>query len=111
METDAVLERWSSQARKGYLEMALLRRLKSGRTYGYELIAGLKRFPGFDKLAEGTVYPVLSRMKADGLVAAEWRAEDAGAPRKYYEITPRGEAVLERMLAIWGRMTEALELL
>lgn len=111
MEIDAILERWSSQARKGYLEMALLRRLSSGRTYGYQLIAGLKPVSGFENLAEGTVYPVLARLRSDGLVNAEWIAEDGGAPRKYYEITSQGEAALKRMTDIWTRMTEALQTL
>ena len=108
-DLDGVLERWSSQARKGYLELLLLTRLSAGRAYGYEIVASLKTAPGFEQLAEGTVYPVLTRMKKDGLVTAEWVAEDTGPPRKYYTVTQSGHAALERMRAIWISMGETLK--
>ncbi|WP_417490703.1 PadR family transcriptional regulator [Maricaulis sp.] len=104
-----VLERWISQARKGYFEMLLLARLQAGRAYGYQVVASLKQVPGFENLAEGTVYPVLTRMKNDGLVTAEWVAEDSGAPRKYYTTTPFGADVLKDMKSIWAAMGEALD--
>ncbi len=104
-----VLERWNSQARKGYFEMLLLARLQAGRAYGYQIVASLKQAPGFEKLAEGTVYPVLARMKKDGLVTAEWVAEETGAPRKYYTTTVFGAEVLARMKSVWTRMGEVLD--
>ena len=106
---DSIMERWNSQARKGYFEMLLLTRLQAGRTYGYEIVASLKQAPGFEELAEGTVYPVLTRMKKDGLVAAEWVAEDRGAPRKYYTITALGSEVLGQMKSTWSRMGAVLD--
>ena len=106
---ESVMERWSSQARKGYLEMLLLSRLQAGRSYGYEIVARLKEAPGFEALAEGTVYPVLTRMRKDGLIAAEWVAEADGAPRKYYTITALGGDVLKRMKTTWADMTRVLE--
>ncbi len=105
---DDILERWSSQARKGYFEMLLLARVSAGRAYGYQIVASLKHAPGFANLAEGTVYPVLSRMKKDGLVTAEWVAEETGAPRKYYTITERGRQTLDRMRQVWTRMGDVL---
>ena len=108
VEIEDVIERWSSQARKGYLELLLLARLKAARAYGYQIVSSLKQAPGFEGLAEGTVYPVLSRMKKDGLVTAEWIAEETGAPRKYYTMTPAGLAALERMKSVWLRMGEVL---
>lgn len=104
-----MLERWSSQARKGYLEMLLLARLGAGRTYGYQIVASLKLAPGFEKLAEGTVYPVLARMKKDGLVTAEWVTEEKGAPRKYFAITPLGVRALKHMKAVWADMSAVLD--
>jgi len=104
-----VLERWISQARKGYFEMLLLARLQAGRAYGYQIVASLKQVPGFENLAEGTVYPVLTRMRNDGLVTAEWVAEDSGAPRKYYTTTQFGAEVLAEMKAIWTAMSTALD--
>jgi PadR family transcriptional regulator PadR len=108
-DMDGLLERWSSQARKGYLELLLLARLSAGRAYGYEIVAGLKRAPGFEALAEGTVYPVLTRMKKDGLVEAEWVAEETGPPRKYYTLTPFGRQALARMRALWAEMGDVLK--
>jgi PadR family transcriptional regulator PadR len=107
-DLDMIIERWSSQARKGYFEMLLLARLSAGRAYGYQIVSSLKLAPGFANLAEGTVYPALSRMKKDGLVTAEWVAEETGAPRKYYTTTPLGAAVLARMKETWVRMGEVL---
>ncbi|MEA1943163.1 MAG: PadR family transcriptional regulator [Pseudomonadota bacterium] len=107
-EMDEILDRWSSQARKGYFEMLLLARLKAGRAYGYQIVASLKQAPGFENLAEGTVYPVLARMKKDGLVTAEWIAEDTGPPRKYYTVTDLGGRALHAMQEIWRRMDEVL---
>ncbi|MEE2566322.1 PadR family transcriptional regulator [Hyphobacterium marinum] len=106
---DDVLERWISQARKGYFEMLLLSRLQAGRAYGYQIVASLKRAPGFEALAEGTIYPVLARMKKDGLVTAEWVATDAGAPRKYYTTTAFGADVLTEMRRVWKRMGDVLD--
>ncbi|WP_297731311.1 PadR family transcriptional regulator [uncultured Maricaulis sp.] len=107
-EMEDILDRWSSQARKGYFEMLLLARLNAGRAYGYQIVAALKQAPGFENLAEGTVYPVLTRMKKDGLVTAEWVAEDTGPPRKYYTVTELGARTLDAMQGIWRRMDEVL---
>jgi len=106
---DDILDRWSSQARKGYFEMLLLARLQAGRAYGYQIVASLKQAPGFETLAEGTVYPVLTRLKKDGLVTAEWVAEDTGPPRKYYTTTALGARVLGEMKRIWARMGDVLD--
>ena len=64
-------ERWEQQLRKGSLEMATLAALWSGRLYGLEII---RRFEDSSQLAlaEGTIYPILSRLKNEGLVASEW---------------------------------------
>lgn len=102
------LERWSAQARKGFFELLLLTHLARERTYGYALVAKLRLAPGFADLAEGTVYPVLARLKSDGFISAEWVTEEMGPPRKYYAITEEGRAALDRMLAIWRSMNDAL---
>lgn len=103
------LERWSAQARKGYFELLLLTHLARKRTYGYALVAKLRQTPGFAELAEGTVYPVLARLKADGFITAEWVTEETGPPRKYYVATDEGRAVLTRMRDIWTSMNAALD--
>jgi len=108
-EMAGILERWSSQARKGYFEMLLLARLQTGSAYGYQIVTSLKQAPGFEKLAEGTVYPVLARMKKDDLVTSEWVTEDTGSPRKYYATTPFGTEVLIKMKEVWARMGDVLD--
>jgi PadR family transcriptional regulator PadR len=89
------VERWEVQARKGVLELVVLAALWSGRLYGLELI---RRLEGDAQLTvpEGTLYPLLNRMRAEGQVDAEWVEAEAGHPRKYYRFdaggTPTGRA-------------------
>ncbi|MFZ5615770.1 MAG: PadR family transcriptional regulator [Pseudomonadota bacterium] len=108
MADDEAFESWCSQVRKGLLELALLTRLARGRAYGYELVAGLKRHPAFADLVEGTIYPVLARLKGDGYLDAEWVAADGGPARKYYSITKSGRAMLRRMTDRWAEIQSAL---
>lgn len=102
------LERWNSQLRKGVFELLVLGRLERARSYGYALIADLKRDAGMEDIAEGTLYPVLSRLKSDGFVTAEWVAAAEGAPRKYYAITAQGRRALAHMRAAWMRIDDAV---
>src|SRR5262245_44726861 len=83
------VERWEVQVGKGVLELVVLAALWSGRLYGLELIRLLE---GSAQLAvpEGTLYPLLNRLRVDGQVAAEWVEAEAGHPRKYYKLTAEG---------------------
>ena len=103
------LERWSAQARKGYFELLLLTHLARERTYGYALVALLRQASGFEDLAEGTVYPVLARLRSEGFITAEWVTEDSGTPRKYYAVTDTGRVALSRMRSVWTSMNAALD--
>jgi PadR family transcriptional regulator PadR len=101
---------WEAQIRKGWLEVAILATLWRGRLYGLEIIRELES--GSDLVvAEGTIYPVLARLRNDGLVEAEWVEGDSGHPRRYYKLTPAGRkrtlvlaqhsnAFLEKMTAL-----------
>ena len=82
-------DNWRSQLRKGWLELAILSSLWSGRLYGLEILRQLEEASDL-VVAEGTVYPVLSRARAEGLVKAEWEESDSGHPRKYYTLTAAG---------------------
>lgn len=82
-------DNWRSQMRKGWLEMAILASLWKGRLYGLEILRRLAEESDL-VIAEGTVYPVLNRLKEDGLVRSEWEEADSGHPRKYYELTASG---------------------
>jgi PadR family transcriptional regulator PadR len=100
-----------TQLKKGVAEMALLTLLRSRAHYGLELLDRLNAEAGLD-LAEGTIYPLLHRLEAAGLVRAEWRTEtENGRPRKYYSSTPKGVAELASMIGAWRAMRTRLDAL
>jgi PadR family transcriptional regulator, regulatory protein PadR len=89
-------ENWETQVRKGWLELAILASLWAGRLYGLEILRRLEE--GSDlAVAEGTIYPILARLKRDGLIGSQWVESEAGHPRKYYTLTPAGR---QRTLAM-----------
>jgi len=100
-------ERWEQQIRKGALEMAALAALWDGRLYGLEII---RRFSDSPQLAlsEGTIYPILGRLKDEGLLASEWVEAEAGHPRKYYWLTDAGRLRLQQMAATWTEFSREL---
>ena len=104
----AAVERWEVQVRKGVLEFAVLAALWSGRLYGLELIRRLETDAKL-AVAEGTLYPLLSRLRADGQLAAEWVEADAGHPRKYYRLTPEGRRRVVQMARFWRDFSSNLQ--
>ena len=82
-------DNWERQVKKGWLELAILASLWSEELYGLDILRRLEADTDL-VLAEGTIYPILSRLKADGLVNTKWVEGDAGHPRKYYWLTPGG---------------------
>ncbi len=100
-------DKWEVQLRKGCLELAILAALWDGKLYGLEI---LRRLEGDSDLivSEGTVYPLLSRLKALGLVRSEWVESDSGHPRKYYALTPAGKQRGREMAAIWTRFSSSM---
>jgi PadR family transcriptional regulator PadR len=93
-------ERWEAQIRKGVLEMATLAALWDRRLYGLEIIRFLERHSQL-VLAEGTIYPILNRLKAESLLASEWVEAEAGHPRKYYSLTESGQQRVRQMAEAW----------
>jgi PadR family transcriptional regulator PadR len=93
-------DKWEAQLRKGVLEMAALASLWQGRLYGLEIIRVLESRSQL-VLAEGTIYPILNRLKTEGLLASEWVEAEAGHPRKYYSLTPAGRQRLLQMATAW----------
>ncbi|HXY04260.1 MAG TPA: PadR family transcriptional regulator, partial [Terriglobales bacterium] len=88
--------------RKGCLELAILASLWHGRLYGLELLRALEK--GSDLvITEGTVYPLLSRLRNEGLLDSEWVEADLGHPRKYYRLTSAGRRKALMMARIWSR--------
>jgi PadR family transcriptional regulator len=94
-------EKWEAQLRKGCLELAILACLWERRLYGLEILRGLEQNSNL-VLAEGTVYPILARLKEDGLLQSEWVEAEAGHPRKYYWLTASGRQKVVSMAHFWN---------
>ena len=92
--------KWDAQLRKGTLELAVLAALEGQQKYGLEL---LNYFQQFDTLqiTEGTLYPLLDRLKREGILTACWLQEGEQRPRKYYSLTDTGLQKLEFLKQRW----------
>ncbi len=100
-------DKWEAQMRKGCLEMAVLASLWHGRLYGLEILRVLERDSRL-VLAEGTIYPILNRLRAEGLVQSQWVEAEAGHPRKYYKLTQSGRNRATHMAETWTEFSAGL---
>jgi PadR family transcriptional regulator PadR len=100
-------DKWEVQLRKGCLELAILAALWDGKLYGLEILRRLESDSDLI-VSEGTVYPLLSRLKALGLVRSEWVESDAGHPRKYYTLTQAGKLRVREMAEMWSRFSSSM---
>lgn len=98
--TNLPFQKWEQQLRKGLLSFLVLKELARSRHYGYSLMAVLRRTLKAE-MAEGTIYPLLSRLQRDGLIESEWEIQESGPARKYYQITETGARLLEQMNTHW----------
>lgn len=98
---------WSSQIRRGTLELCVLALIAEKPRYGYDLVSALERWEPL-ATTEGTIYPLLRRLQREGKVEASWRESAAGPPRKYYQLTSQGRDLLGRMMADWADLSEAV---
>ena len=105
-ETEAG-EKWEIQLRKGCLDLVVLAALWEGRLYGLEILRLLEKSSDL-VVPEGTVYPLLSRLKSLGLVRSEWVESDAGHPRKYYALTAAGRQRVREMATTWERFSASI---
>jgi len=105
-ENDAP-DKWEVQLRKGCLELAVLASLWEEKVYGLELLRRLETVSNL-VVSEGTVYPLLTRLKALGLVTSEWVESDAGHPRKYYALTRAGRERALEMARVWARFSASV---
>ena len=101
------LEKWEVQLRKGSLELAVLAVIGSRSRYGLEIMKELAEVSGLD-LPEGTLYPLLNRLRHAGWLEAEWIEADAGHPRKYYRVTSRGRRQLVGRARAWTRFSASM---
>jgi PadR family transcriptional regulator PadR len=105
--SDTFYVNWTTQLRKGLLELAVLNVLGGGPLYGYDIV---RRLGDVDSLVitEGTVYPILSRLRNEDYVESYIEESSAGPPRKYYRLTARGRKELERMNQHWSRLSDSV---
>jgi PadR family transcriptional regulator, regulatory protein PadR len=107
-KNDAWIGNWESQVRKGMLDFIILLCLQKREYYGYELIKAIKAAAELD-ISEGTIYPLLNRLKNESLISSRWEEKDSGLPRKYYGITDKGRAALAEAKQSWLSFNASLE--
>ena len=100
-------DKWEVQLRKGSLELAILAALWDGRLYGLEILRRMETDSDL-VISEGTVYPLLTRLKTLGLVDSEWVESDSGHPRKYYRLTAAGRQRAREMARTWTRFSASM---
>lgn len=97
-----------TQLRRGVLEYCVLAVLRDGEHYGFELVKALTESAGL-LTSEGTIYPLLGRLRRDGWVKTTWRESAAGPPRRYYSLTKNGHDALEQFAHEWGRFRDGVD--
>ena len=95
-----------SQMRKGMLEYCVLLLLRETAFYASDIISRLKEAELI--VVEGTLYPLLTRLKKDGLLTYEWKESTQGPPRKYYELTDEGRIFLNGLDAAWSELVHTV---
>lgn len=95
-----------SQMRKGMLEYCILLLLHRKAAYANDIITQLKDVNMI--VVEGTLYPLLSRLKNDGLLQYEWQESTQGPPRKYYALTAEGEVYLSELNQAWNEINSCI---
>lgn len=99
-------EKTKAQMRKGVLELCILSIIKRKAVYASDIIEQLKESELI--VVEGTLYPLLTRLKNEGFLAYRWEESKSGPPRKYYKITPLGEKFLTELDKAWTELLEAV---
>lgn len=98
LQMSDLFDNWTTQARKGILELTVLTALADRDRYAYELVKSITQNPGLG-ISEGTIYPLLSRLRVQGLVVTRLEESPEGPARKYYSLTPEGRETLGMMEA------------
>lgn len=101
------IDNLKSQMRKGMLEYCVLLLLRKGDAYASEIITRMK--DAHLIVVEGTLYPLLTRLKNDGLLSYEWQESTSGPPRKYYSLTEVGQQTLDQLYAAWSEISNSVE--
>jgi len=100
------IENTKAQMRKGVLEYCILSILKDGEAYTSDILETLKDAKML--VVEGTVYPLLTRLKNAGLLSYRWEESTSGPPRKYYDLTETGKLFLNELNTTWSELQQAV---
>lgn len=95
------------QMRKGILEFCILGIISRGEVYASDILDALKNANML--VVEGTVYPLLTRLKNAGLLTYEWKESTSGPPRKYFTLTTEGQTALEELKQTWNELSVAAD--
>jgi len=106
-ETNNEFENSQSQMRKGTLEFSILLVISQGEIYASDILKKLK----YSKLivVEGTLYPILNRLKRAELLEYNWKESKSGPPRKYYKLTKKGESMISKLKSVWKDLSSSIE--
>lgn len=103
------IENTKAQMRKGILEFCILSVISGGQAYASDILKTLKDAGLI--VVEGTVYPLLTRLKNSELLNYEWEESKSGPPRKYYTLTKKGEATMKELLKSWEKLDKSINAL
>jgi PadR family transcriptional regulator PadR len=97
-----------AQMRRGTLQYCVLALLAEEHRYGFDLVRALAEVDGM-VTSEGTIYPLLARLRRDGLVETTWQESPNGPPRRYYRLTPAGRSALAGFVREWSRFRDGVD--
>ena len=101
------IENSKAQMKKGILEYCILAVISKGEAYASDILEEMKKSELI--VVEGTLYPLLTRLKNDGLLSYNWVESKSGPPRKYYQLTKEGENFLQELKTTWKQLVDAVE--
>jgi len=101
------MDGWESQLRRGVVELAVLAAVAKEETYGYRIVEQLRQLDGLG-FTESTIYPVLTRLASDGVLAVRTEPSPAGPPRRYYRLTAPGQRRLKHLAERWQTVSHSL---
>jgi PadR family transcriptional regulator PadR len=100
------VENSKAQMKKGILEYCILAIIKRGEVYASDILDELKQAQLI--VVEGTLYPLLTRLKNEGLLSYQWVESKSGPPRKYFQLTPEGNTFLNELELTWNELTDSV---
>ncbi len=101
------VENSKAQMKKGILEYCILAIIKRGEVYASDILDELKQAQLI--VVEGTLYPLLTRLKNEGLLSYQWIESKSGPPRKYFQLTPEGNTFLNELELTWNELTGSVK--